>query len=140
MAKKQDTKLHFITLRANGSSYDEIAKELNISKHTAIQWATIYQSEIDQIKYESFIQVKESFKRSKLKRYETLLSQLEKIDNALMNEETLSRANPKDLMQLKITLEQQIAKIEHNTTFETQYTQKNILGDEETIKATLVNE
>jgi len=140
MAKKQDTRLEFITLRADGLSYDEIAQKLNISKQTAIEWGAVHKKEIEQLRYKAFLQVKEAFSRSKLKRYETLLAQLEKVDSALLNDEVINRATPKDLMQLKVTLEQQLAKIEQNTTYETQHKEQNILGDDEPILAILSNE
>lgn len=38
-----DKKKKFLLLRADGNSFDKIAKELKVTKKTLIQWNRIYQ-------------------------------------------------------------------------------------------------
>jgi len=45
--KKHLLKNKFIELRVNGNTYDEIAKELKISKPTAIKWAKEFKKDIE---------------------------------------------------------------------------------------------
>jgi len=50
MAKNLDIKERFIKLRANGESYDKIAKKLSISRNTAIEWGKKFSKEIANMK------------------------------------------------------------------------------------------
>lgn len=50
MAKGLETKGKFVELRAKGHSYDRIAKELNTSKQTLIDWSKEFETEIADLK------------------------------------------------------------------------------------------
>ena len=50
MAKNLDIKERFIKLRANGVSYDKIAKKLSIDRNTAIEWGKQFNKEIANMK------------------------------------------------------------------------------------------
>ncbi|MEK7400533.1 MAG: helix-turn-helix domain-containing protein [Candidatus Poribacteria bacterium] len=50
MAKNLDIKERFIKLRANGESYDKIAKKLSIDRNTAIEWGKQFNKEIANMK------------------------------------------------------------------------------------------
>ena len=50
MAKNLDIKERFIKLRANGESYDKIAKKLSINRNTAIEWGKQFNKEIANMK------------------------------------------------------------------------------------------
>lgn len=77
--KPQTTKEKFIDLRAQGLSFDKIAKELKTSKQTLIDWSKELQNEIANRKaleletlYEKFYLLKEA----KIKKYGAILSKI----------------------------------------------------------------
>ena len=77
--KPQTTKEKFIDLRAQGLSFDKIAKELQTSKQTLIDWSKELSSEIANRKaleletlYEKFYLLKEA----KIKKYGAILSKI----------------------------------------------------------------
>jgi hypothetical protein len=74
-----ETKERFIELRAKGYSFDKIAKELNRSKQTLIDWSKELENEIANRKalelealYEHFYLLKEA----KIKKYGAILSKI----------------------------------------------------------------
>jgi len=70
MAKDNDTKLKFIELRAKGWSYDKIAKELNVSKSTLIQWSKEFELEIKNFRNIELESLREQFMLDKAKKLE----------------------------------------------------------------------
>jgi len=77
--KPQTTKEKFIDLRAQGLSFDKIAKELKTSKQTLIDWSKELQNEIANRKaleletlYEKYYLLKEA----KIKKYGAILSKI----------------------------------------------------------------
>jgi transcriptional regulator len=77
--KPQTTKEKFIDLRAQGLSFDKIAKELQTSKQTLIDWSKELQNEIANRKaleletlYEKYYLLKEA----KIKKYGAILSKI----------------------------------------------------------------
>ena len=46
MENKEDKRLKFIELRGKGNSFDRIAKELNVSKATLINWSNELKQEV----------------------------------------------------------------------------------------------
>ena len=75
-AKQRD----FIVLRDAGETYEAIAKKLKTSKATLIQWSKLFQEEIRELQFHSFIKIKEAHSWNQKKKYEMLLKQLDKID------------------------------------------------------------
>lgn len=106
-----DKKQQFILLRADGMSFDKIAKELNTSKPTLIQWSKLLEDEIEDIQFHSFLAIKETYKHNQKSKYEKLLKQLDKIDEGI-NEADLTTTNIKDLFTIKNNLNMQIDSIE----------------------------
>jgi len=96
------TKEHkqFITLRADGKTFDYIAKKLNKAKSTLIQWNKIYQDDINDMIFLSMQQLKEEYKHTQKEKYQQLLKHLAKVDKAI-SEIDLTRATIKDLILVR---------------------------------------
>ena len=128
-AKKQK----FIILRADGLSFDKIAKELKTSKSQLIQWSKLYQSEIQELQFHSFVQIKEAHSYSQKSRYENLLKQLDKLDNGILDAD-LSTASIKDLFTIKNNILMQLDTIEKRVTVDAKVTSTNDLGYKEQLQ------
>lgn len=83
MAKPQETKMQFIQLRAEGQSYSNIAKELNISKSTCTSWERELQAQIQEYKSEQLKELYNSYFMTKEARVKRLGETLAEIDTAL---------------------------------------------------------
>ena len=112
MNKKQQ---EFIVMRSQGVSFDEISKQLNTSKPSLIKWSKKFQIEIDDLKFEMMVQLKEQFQYSYQKKYEQLLKQLEKIDKAIL-EIDLSDTNLKDLILAQKNIQESITNLERSVS------------------------
>jgi transcriptional regulator len=110
MNKKQQ---EFIVMRSQGVSFDEISKQLNTSKPSLIKWSKKFQIEIDDLKFEMMVQLKEQFQYSYQKKYEQLLKQLEKIDKAIL-EIDLSDTSLKDLILAQKNIQESITNLERS--------------------------
>lgn len=51
----------FILLRADGLSYDKIAKKLNTAKTTLIQWSKLFEDEIKELQFHAMAELKEAY-------------------------------------------------------------------------------
>jgi len=120
----------FIALRAEGVSFDKIAKKLKVGKQTLIQWSKYYEDDIKALQFEAFIQIKEAYKHSQKARYETLLKQLQKFDEAILSAD-LRNTSIKDLFTIKANLEYQIEKMEKTLKADTNITQTDAYGFKE---------
>lgn len=127
MNTKQQT---FITLRADGISFDKIATQLKTSKPTLIQWSKLFEDEIKDIQFEAFVQVKEAYSWNTKKRYETLLKQLDKIDTGIIGAD-LTKVQIKDLFTIKNNILLQLDTIERKITTNPRVTKTNDLGYKE---------
>lgn len=112
MNKKQQ---EFVVMRSQGISFDEIANQLNISKPSLIKWSKQFQVEIDDLKFEMMVQLKEQFQYSYQKKYEQLLKQLEKIDKAML-EIDLSDTSLKDLILAQKNIQESISNLERSVS------------------------
>ncbi|MGJ0338113.1 helix-turn-helix domain-containing protein [Aliarcobacter cryaerophilus] len=128
--------MEFITLRADGLSFDKIAKQLKISKATLIQWSKLFEDNIKELQFYAMVEVKKSFNHSIKSRYEVLLKQLDKIDNAILNAD-LSEESLKDLIQLQQHTSTQIAMIEDKVSVGAYVTKTNELGYKEDLRLKL---
>jgi hypothetical protein len=126
----------FITLRADGISYDKIATQLKVSKVTLIQWSKLFEDNIKELQFQAFIKIKETYSWNKQKKYETLLKQLSKIDGAIL-EADLSSTNIKDLVTIKNSLIFNIENIEKNISTDAKVTLTNELGYKEQLRLRL---
>ena len=72
------TKEHkkFITLRANGETFDSIAQKLNKAKSTLIAWSKLYETDINDMVFLSMQQLKEEYKHTQRQKYKQLLEHL----------------------------------------------------------------
>lgn len=128
--------MEFITLRADGLSFDKIAKQLKTSKATLIQWSKLFEDNIKELQFYAMVEVKKSFSHSIKARYEVLLKQLDKIDNAILNAD-LSEESLKDLIQLQQHTNTQIAMIEDKVSVRAYITKENEFGYKEDLRLKL---
>ena len=126
------TKEHkqFITLRAEGKSFDFIAKKLNKAKSTLIQWSKIYQDDINDMIFLSMQSLKEEYQHTQREKYKKLLEHLAKVDKAI-TEIDLSRATIKDLILVRNDIQNSLNDMEKSTRFkDTNLVEKDMFGVE----------
>lgn len=128
--------MEFITLRADGLSFDKIAKQLKISKATLIQWSKLFEDNIKELQFYAMVEIKKSFSHSVKSRYEILLKQLNKIDEAILNAD-LTEESLKDLIQLQQHTSTQIAMIENKVSVNAYVSKTNELGYKEDLRLKL---
>ena len=128
--------MEFITLRADGLSFDKIAKQLKVSKVTLIQWSKLFEDNIKELQFLGMVEIKKQYSNTVAKRYETLLQQLDKIDNAIL-EADLLETPLKDLIQLQQHTYSQIESIEKRFKTKAYITNKNEFGMVENLELTL---
>jgi len=122
----------FTLLRADGLSYDKIATQLKTAKSTLIQWSKLFEDEIKELQFHSFVQIKETYAYNQKSKYETLLKQLNKIDDAILDAD-LSATQIKDLFTIKNTILFGIENIEKKISADAKVT----VTDEYNIKSKL---
>ena len=131
-----DKQNRFLTLRAEGKTYDAIAKELQTSKPTLMQWSKLFENEIKDLQFESFLQIKEAYSWSVKAKYETTLKQLNKIDDAILNAD-LASSNIKDLFTIKNSLLFQLEAIEKRVSVDAKIKQSDDFGNVERLRLKL---
>ena len=133
---KTPTQTKFILLRSDGISFDKIAKELKVSKVTLIQWSKLFEDDIKELQFLQMVEIKKQYSNTVAKRYETLLQQLDKIDNAIL-EADLLETPLKDLIQLQQHTYSQIESIEKRFKTKAYITNRNEFGMVENLELTL---
>ena len=136
MENKTPTQTKFILLRSDGISFDKIAKELKVSKVTLIQWSKLFEDDIKELQFLAMVEIKKRYSNTVAKRYETLLQQLDKIDNAIL-EADLLETPLKDLIQLQQHTYSQIESIEKRFKTKAYITNRNEFGMVENLELTL---
>lgn len=126
----------FISLRADGMSYDKIASKLKTTKGTLIQWSKLFEDDIKELQFFAMLEIKEVYKTNVKSKYEMLFKQLNKIDNAIL-EADLSTTALKDLFVVKNTILTQIENIEKRTLTDARVTKTDELGYKEQLKIKL---
>lgn len=126
----------FILLRDNGESYDAIAKKLKTSKATLIQWSVLFKNEMEALQFESFVQIKETYAYNQKSKYETLLKQLNKIDDAIL-EADLSGTQAKDLFTIKNNISFQLEAIEKKISTDAKVTTTDEYGIKDNLRLKL---
>ena len=126
----------FILLRDAGQSYDAIAQKLKVSKATLISWNKLLHKEIQELQFQSFIEIKEAHSWNQKKKYEMLLKQLNKIDDGILAA-NLEDATLKDLFMIKNTLLSQVENMERNIKVDANVIGKDILGNDERLEMQL---
>lgn len=126
----------FILLRADGISFDKIATQLKVSKSTLIQWSKLFETEIKELQFHALAEIKEAYSFNLKSKYETMLKQLQKIDDAIL-EADLSNTALKDLAIVKTSLFQNIEAIEKKISVDARVTSTNDLGYKEQLRLSL---
>jgi len=98
-----DTKEKFIELRAAGHSFDSIAKQLDISKPTALKLGNEFEQHIKRLQFINLEAMAEQYKLAKQFRIEGLAKLLEQVDTALQSVD-FSKMAPEKLVALKCQL------------------------------------
>lgn len=98
---EQEARHKFITMRAEGHSYDKIAKTLGISKSTCVLWSRSYAEEIGTARQESLRELLETYHATKAERIKSLGKTLGAIEGAL-DRVDLSRVDPDKLLNYKL--------------------------------------
>jgi len=111
-----DKQKKFILLRADGLSFDKIAKELKISKSTLIQWSRLYQDDIKDLEFISMQKIKEEFSNNQVDKYKTLMMHLQKVDEGITNAD-LREEKFKDLLTARNNISYQLEQIEKKTIY-----------------------
>ena len=131
-----DKQTRFLSLRANGLSYDAISQELKISKPTLIQWSKLFEAEIKDLQFESFLMIKETHAWSTKTQYEMMLKQLNKIDDAILNAD-LTASSIKDLFTVKTNLLMQLETMERKISVDAKIKQTDEYGITERLRLKL---
>lgn len=100
---RTDDKLRFIELRAKGTPYSKIAKELNVSKGTLTAWNKELNAEISALKKERLEELYDSYFMLKESRIQQLGETLQEINDALIDKD-LSLLSVDRLLDYKIRL------------------------------------
>lgn len=106
----------FLILRADGLSFDKIAKELKVSKPTLIKWSRLFKDDIQDLQFQDMRDLKERYRYDKKSQYEQLLKQLEKFNKAI-DEADLTSATIKELHLIRNDILFKLERMEKNTTF-----------------------
>lgn len=93
----------FIELRAQGLSYDSIAKQLNISKPTLLKLGKECEVAISRLKYINYEALAEKYKLAKESRLKSFAELLERIDSAI-EQKDLSTLPADKLIDMKCKL------------------------------------
>jgi len=112
--KGAKVKEKFIELRAEGLSFDRIAKELEASKPTLMKWAKEFENEISELMFVEFEAMLERYKMLKIERVKCYGEQLELIRDALKKSE-LKDVSANKLLDMALILEDRI-KVETRDT------------------------
>lgn len=99
--KPQEAKERFVILRAEGRSYDYIARELHMSKSTCHAWEQEMSNAIAKLKAENLQSLYNAYGMTREARIKSLGGTLAKIDEAL-GAADLSAMQPKDLLKGKL--------------------------------------
>ena len=101
-----------------------------------LQWSKLFEAEIKDLQFESFLQIKEAYSWSVKTKYETTLKQLNKIDDAILNAD-LASSNIKDLFTIKNSLLFQLEAIEKKISVDAKITQTDEYGLKEALRLKL---
>lgn len=99
--KDNQKKRAFITARAEGKSYEQIAKDLGISKSTCTKWSKDLEEEITTLQEAQREEIITTYKMQKEARINGLTAILEKIDTAI-EEIDFKELSPRELLNLKL--------------------------------------
>ena len=119
--KDNDTKEKFLELRANGLSYDKIAKKLNISKQTLIAWSQEFKYELSNLKAIELDRLQQEYFISKIKRVKLFGERLEQI-NLVLNKRNLDELATDKLIDYQIKILNTLKEDESDILFKKEET------------------
>lgn len=134
----------FLVLRADGMTFDNIALKLKVTKPTLMKWSKLFKDDLNDLKCLAILALKEQYKYTQKRKYETLLKHLNKVDEAIEKKD-LSKVSIKDLLALKNDILENLNITESNTNFinldlddlglmeQLELTKKQIINIDETI-------
>ena len=107
--KSIDTKLKFIELRSQNKSYEQISKELKISKDTCSKWEKECKNDISIIKKDKLKTLYDKYYMTKEKRIQSLGNTLLNI-NKVLSESDLTLLPIEKLLEYKLKYHTQLKK------------------------------
>ena len=110
MINKTDKQQDFIELRAKGNSFDTIAKQLEVSKGTLINWSRDLEGEIQNYSALELDTLKEKYLISKKHQIQSYGEQLATVREELSNRD-LSDVKTEKLIEVEIKLLEAINKL-----------------------------
>ncbi len=115
MINKTDKQQGFIELRAKGNSFDTIAKQLEVSKGTLINWSRDLEDEIQNYSALELDALKEKYLISKKHQIQSYGEQLATVREELSSRD-LSDVKTEKLIEVEIKLLEAINKLGITTT------------------------
>lgn len=113
-----ELKEKFITLRAEGVSFDNIAKELKKSKTTLIEWQREFKKDINNLQYFNIQNLIEKYQVTKKRKLEFYSKQLDKIYKAF-EQKNYNDVSIKELNDLRTKFECDLEKEKSKISFDT---------------------
>jgi len=114
--KDTNTKEHFLSMRAEGLSYQAIANKLNVSKQTLVYWGQDLQAEIKNLKAIRLDAMYEQYSLSKEARIRLIGEQIDKVRTELASRD-LSSVNTDKLYDILLKLTEAQNKERESLTF-----------------------
>ena len=99
----------FIQLRAEGYSFDRIAKEISVSKPTLMKWEGELKDEISEASFIRYMALAEEFQLVKQERIKRLAKLLRKVENEL-EKRTFVDIPDEKLLAIALTVQEKIAE------------------------------
>jgi DNA-binding XRE family transcriptional regulator len=114
-SSKLDKKERFIELRSREYSFDDIAKELGISKPTLISWSKELQYEVNNFRELNREALRNKLAIDRSKRLEMFAAQLDKLSEELAKRD-LSEVPAPQLLNMIVKIENRISQIDDGST------------------------
>ncbi len=127
--KDLKTKERFVELRAQGLSFDSIAKEMGISKTTLLKWSRDLEDKINNEKYFAYQRLIEQYKMTKIARFKLLMQEWQKVNNAL-DQKDFNELSARELLNIQEKLENQLINLISNVKYRTGETIKTNWDDQ----------
>jgi DNA-binding XRE family transcriptional regulator len=124
----QKTQQQFVELRAEGMSYDKIAKKLKVSKTTLIAWSREHEVDIDNLRTIAAEALQERYKVGQQHRLELWSEQLEMVRQELKTRGLGDIPTPK-LIELLDTLSEKLKSEATSVRFKSEPYIKNEIVD-----------
>ena len=101
-------KEQFVQQRAEGYSFDRIAKEISVSKPTLMKWEGELKAEISEASFFRYMALAEEFQLVKRERIKRLAKLLRKVENEL-EKRTFTDIPDEKLLAIALTVQEKIA-------------------------------